>query len=141
MAFQADRRFDSLTEAFSFLQDRYALRAPDYFWKKTRSSLFVPDVAPKYLFRGECGDFPTTLSTARRPSTYNPAVSVQELLHLTKTLIWRLQCTDFKLDTQGALALLQHYGFPTTIIDFTGDLGHAFAFAARTSGTESHGTK
>jgi hypothetical protein len=68
MGFQPDRRFDSLTEAFSFLLDRYALRAPDYFWKETSSALLVPDVDPKYVFRGECGDFSITLSSARRPS-------------------------------------------------------------------------
>jgi hypothetical protein len=111
--------------------DRYALRAPDHFWKETSSALLVPDVAPQYVFRGECGDFSTTLSSAHRPSTNDAAVPDQELVQLTESLIWRLQCDDFKLDRQGALALLQHYGFPTTIIDFTGHLGYAFAFASK----------
>jgi len=130
MAFKPDHRFDSLTEAYTFIFEQYALRAPDYFWQERRSSLVVPCVAPKFIFRGECGDFPTTISAARRPSTYDLAVPLQELLRLAKVLIWRFQQSDFELDEQSSLALLQHYGFPTTIVDFTGHLTHAFAFAA-----------
>jgi len=131
MGFQPDREFGSLTEAFEFVFDQYANRAPDLLWKETGGPLWVPEFAPRYLFRGECGDFPATLSAARRPSTYDSAVSVHELLQLTKALIWRPQQPDFGLDESSALALLQHYGFPTTIIDFTGNLACAFAFAAK----------
>ena len=85
------------------------------------------------MFRGECGDFPETVGAARRPSIYDPAVSANELLRLTKALIWRLQQPDFGLDAVSAAALLQHYGLPTTMIDFTGKLTCAYAFAAQSS--------
>jgi hypothetical protein len=136
-AFEPDRRFDSLTEAFAFILGQYQLQPNDCSWTELSSGLVVPDEAPRYLFRGECGGFPDTVSSARRPSTYAARVGgrpspfpVQELLQLADALIWRFQQPDYGLDRGSAVGLLQHYGFPTTAIDFTGHLGYAFAFAA-----------
>jgi hypothetical protein len=36
---------------------------------------------------------------------------------------------DYSLDESHSYGLLQHYGMPTPIVDFTKDIRHAFAFA------------
>lgn len=138
MAFEPDQRFDSLTEALALIRGQYAQRGTDYSLTELTSGLLVPREIPKYLFRGECGDFPTTVSSAGRPATYAVEIGgreiplpVLELLRITDALIWRFQEPDYNLDNRSAIGLLQHYGFPTTIIDFTKSLEHAFAFAAR----------
>jgi hypothetical protein len=58
MAFEPDQQFDSLTQA-AFILGQYALRGMEHSWAELGSGLVVPREIPKYLFRGECGDFPT----------------------------------------------------------------------------------
>lgn len=70
MAFVPDRRFESLTEAFDFIFNQFALQPSERLWLETGSGLLIPDEAPKYLFRGECGDFETTKAGMHRPETY-----------------------------------------------------------------------
>jgi hypothetical protein len=137
MAFEPDQQFDSLTQA-AFILGQYALRGMEHSWAELGSGLVVPREIPKYLFRGECGDFPTTVSSARRPTTFGLEMDgrwfpfpVSDLLRITDELIWRFQQPHYDLDTLSAVALLQHYGIPTTMIDFTRSLETAFAFAAK----------
>src|SRR5260370_16854463 len=66
MVFQPDRRFDSLTEAFTYTLGQYALQSNEHVWAQTTSGLAYPRELPRYLFRGECGDFQTTMDSARR---------------------------------------------------------------------------
>jgi hypothetical protein len=54
----------------------------------------------------------------------------QDLHCLMGALLWRFTTSAHSLTEIEALGLLQHYGLPTPLVDFTGDLGHAFTFAA-----------
>jgi hypothetical protein len=145
MEFVADHRFASLREAFDFILDRYALRVgPEQHWLRQDTGLFIPKDMPPYLFRGECGDFPTTTSTFWRPGTYRysggESFSPHDrrvLWQLLPALANRFVVQDYELDGHAACGLLQHYGMPTHMIDFTGHLGVAFAFA--TAGRENIG--
>ena len=69
-----------------------------------------------------------TLSTAHRPEK-TPLAAMPEFLRLRKALLWRLQQSDYGLTSVEGLALLQHYGWPTEIFDFTSSLRVALAFA------------
>lgn len=138
MQFVADGRFASLTEAFAFVLDRYTLRVgPERHWLKQETGLLVPRDMPPFLFRGECGDFSETTSTVGRPSTYeyNDGEKLlpkdqRVLLQLIPALAKRFVEQDYEPDEHAAYGLLQHYGMPTPMIDFTGNLSVAFAFAA-----------
>jgi hypothetical protein len=137
MVFQSDRRFDSLTEAFTYILGQYSLQPNAHVWDQSTSGLVYPRELPRFLFRGECGDFETTTDSARRLQaaalTHGFRLSPADLVKLGKLIIClanRLCQEPYSLDRLGAVALLQHYGLPSRIVDFTGNLGLAFAFAA-----------
>lgn len=138
MAFEADRQFASLTEAFEFILDRYVVRpGPERHWLQRESGILIRREMPPYLFRGECGDFPTTSSTAGRAASYlhsgGKSLSIQDQNFLRKLIpivANRFVAADYELDEHAAWGLLQHYGMPTPLIDFTGSLSVAFTFAA-----------
>src|SRR5205085_3389697 len=48
---------------------------------------------------------------------------------LLSTLARRFRSNDYSLDEPLAIGLLQHYGLPTSLIDFTCHAGHGIAFA------------
>ena len=54
---------------------------------------------------------------------------------LIPDLACRFTEDNYSLDEHGAIGLLQHYGLPTWMVDFTARLGYAFAFAAAGSAT------
>jgi hypothetical protein len=136
MAFVPDRHFASLAEAFDFL-NRYAMEPRQQLWLETESGLAVPHYAPGYLFRGECGEFDTTKSDIRRPGASQlkdgrllSARDLSVLEDLIPCLAHTFSEAPYSLDEHSAIGLLQHYGLPTWMIDFTARLGYAFAFAA-----------
>lgn len=142
MTFVPDRRFESLGEAFDFLLNRYVIEPGERFWLETESGLAIPHHAPQYLFRGECGEFETTKCGIQRPDAYNlkdgRLLSARDLavLHdLIPDLADTFSEVPYRLDEHSAIGLLQHYGLPTCMVDFTARLGYAFAFAAAGNAT------
>jgi hypothetical protein len=145
MAFEPDGSFESLEDACAFLLDEQARRPVERLWTEIGSGLVVPRDVPRYLFRGENGRFDTTVSSIHRSETFairdGRRLSVSDL----RTLQGLISCLalhfvnnkTYSLNERQAYGLLQHYGLPTTIMDFTGDLTNAFAFAA--SGVSSVG--
>ena len=69
-SFQADRSFKSLPEAAEFLLHEYVQELPAKVWREQPSGLLSPQFAPIYLFRGECGHFPTTVAGSHRRDSY-----------------------------------------------------------------------
>lgn len=137
MEFSPDRRFDSLFEAYTYIRDQYALQPVEHEWGETEWGLSYPREVPRYLFRGECGSYPTTMDGGRRfelEATKDgfqlSPIDVVKLGRLIFDLSLRFCQEPYGLDKFAAWALLQHYGLPTRIVDFTGHLGHAFTFAA-----------
>ena len=107
------------------------------FGSRPRGGLTVPQRVPPYLFRGECGDFATTVAAIHRPQTYRLrngellAPSDRErLLELITQTVRRFAEDDYALEDRYAIGLMQHYGLPTCVVDFTAHLGYAFSFAA-----------
>ncbi len=138
MAFTVDRRFDSLGKAFRFILDEFAKQPTQRLWHESPSGLLIPEETPKYLFRGECGDFESTKAGRSRPETYRlkngtplSHLDEQKLHFLIRDVEDRFTArNDYALDERQAVGLVQHYGLPTEIVDFSGNLGCAFAFAA-----------
>jgi hypothetical protein len=143
MGFEPDRRFASLRDALAFLLEQQVRRPVERLWVEGPSGVVAPQEVPSRLFRGECGTFETTVSSLHR-STIATLHDGRRLcisdLQTLKELIPDLAASfvrneTYALDEHQAYGLLQHYGVPTTIIDFTGDLTNAFAFAAAGSST------
>lgn len=137
MTFVPDRRFESLAGAFDFLLNRCAMETQQRLWLETEAGLAIPHHAPRYLFRGECGEFETTKSGARRLDAYRlkdgRLLSDRDLAvlgDLVPDLADTFSEAPYCLHEHSAIGLLQHYGLPTCMIDFTARLGCAFAFAA-----------
>jgi hypothetical protein len=133
MAFQLDHpQFGSMTEAFLCILGQYAVRDNPQIWQQTASGLMYPREVPGYLFRGECGEYPTTTASIARLRERD-GLSKADVVRLAEISDWiaaRLREEREGLSWPDAFALLQHYGMPSRIVDFTGDLGLAFAFAA-----------
>ncbi|MBN8733946.1 MAG: FRG domain-containing protein [Acidobacteria bacterium] len=87
--------------------------------------------SPNYLFRGENGPYPTTVSSLRRLNTFQglSASDRTRLQELSANLVWRFCEPDYGMTTDSAIGLLQHYGFPTNVVDFTHSLNVALGFA------------
>ena len=127
-----------MEDACAFLIDEQARRPVDRLWTETGSGLVVPREVPRYLFRGENGRFDTTFSSMHRPETFTledgRRLSVSDLRTLQRVIPCLahhfVRNETYSLNEHLAYGLLQHYGLPTTVIDFTGDLTNAFAFAA-----------
>jgi FRG domain-containing protein len=133
MAFQLDHpQFESMTEAFLHILSQYAVRDNPQILEQTASGLMHPREVPGYLFRGECGEYPTTTASIARLREHD-GLSKADVVRLAEISDWvaaRLREEREGLSWPDAFALLQHYGMPSRIVDFTGDLGLAFAFAA-----------
>jgi hypothetical protein len=113
-------KFESLCAAFE-----YALRE-----HAEKEHPVYPGMKPAFVFRGECGRFPTTMPSIARVT----GLSRADRLTLAKISDWaaeRLHEEREDLTWPQASALLQHYGMPSRIVDFTGDLALAFSFAGR----------
>ena len=132
MKWSPDKSFKSVSEALGFIQDQFCFRHRESLWLPSESGLLLPRDGPPFIFRGECGGFETTVASKSRPQTF---------LNLSQEDIWawdrlfRALCKrfmlayDYNLNELQAKALLQHYGLPTELIDFTWRGGHAMAFA------------
>jgi FRG domain len=138
MAFRTDREFDSLGDAFEFVCGEWS-PVPVALWDETSPDLVVPQDDGRFLFRGECGDFEKTVAGLHRQETGTfddgRRLSDPDLTLLTQRLIPDLalrfaNTDDYDLDEPSAYAVLQHYGLPTRILDFTARPDIAFKFAA-----------
>jgi hypothetical protein len=114
------------------------------YWSQ-HAGILAPVTLPRHLYRGEPGCYETTLCGEERPDIYNledgRELSAEDrirLQHLKAFLLRQLKLKDdYDLTENEALGFLQHYGLPTNLIDFSGDLPCACAFAA--SGNEAFG--
>jgi len=144
MSFQPDQCFESLTEAFRYILGQYSLQPNTPVWDQSTSGLVYPRERPRYLFRGECGDFKTTTDGGRRLQAEvldgEFGLSNMDVVALGKlvfSLGKRLCKEPYSLDRMSAVGLLQHYRLPTRMVDFTANLNYAVAFAV--TGSSSTG--
>ena len=132
MKWSPDKSFESASEALDFIQDQFCFRHREWLWLPSESGLLLPRDGPPFIFRGECGGFETTVASKSRLETFRSLSEgdIRAWDRLFRTLCERFMLEDYGLNEAQAKALLQHYGLPTELIDFTWRGGHAMVFAA-----------
>jgi hypothetical protein len=143
--FEYDRTFGSVSECVGFLTDRFAnetCQVVPQLPPGAARGISAPKTVPRYLFRGECGDYPTTLpSIDRLDDTSLDVPDRQQIIRLVRSIANWLQSPDsgFSLSEWDAQGTVQHLGLPTDYIDFTRSIDVAAAFAS-CSGIEAQGS-
>jgi hypothetical protein len=90
----------------------------------------VPHQAPRYLYRGECGLFSTTESSQVRIERSLNGPELEAIRKLVSWLRWVLRQDDYNSSEWEAEGLLEHYGVPTGLVNFSSSPEVAAAFAA-----------
>lgn len=90
----------------------------------------VPHQAPRYLYRGECGLFPTTESSRVRIEPSLNGRELEALSKVTDAMRRVLKQDGYDNSEWEAEGLLEHHGVPTGIVNFTASPEVAAAFAA-----------
>lgn len=129
--FDPDWKFTSVTECVGYLGQYFPPNETIAIELHSPSGLIVPHRAPKYLYRGECGLFETTESSLTRleRSGFLDETERECLRKIREALLWRFRREDYGNTEWNAKGLLQHYGIPTEILDFSSSLEVAAAFA------------
>lgn len=129
--FDADCKFTSLTECLDQIDHDFPQNETVLVEQRTPSGIVFPHPAPKYLYRGECGLFETTESSLKRleHSCLLGETEQEPFKKIYKALRWRFRQGDYDNSEWSADGLLQHYGIPTEVIDFSSSLKVAAAFA------------
>jgi hypothetical protein len=131
--------FDSLSECRAYIISTYPQATIPVVGKDIDSysdqeSKDIQWQAPKFLFRGESGLFPTTqTSLTRLRSDLDLSIeSIETLIALSIRIRSRLS-DQLDMSPRVANAFLQHYGAPTHFFDFSPDLDIAVGFATNLS--------
>jgi hypothetical protein len=106
-------------EAFAYALSEYAEKEHPVY----------PGKEPAFIFRGENGMWPTTKPSIARVSGCLSAADVHTLAAISDWVAAHLHEEREELTRLQAAAQMQHYGMPSPIVDFSGDLGLAGAFA------------
>ena len=122
-------QFESLTEALRHISGEYAAQENIRIREQGFPEVLCQREVAGFLFRGECGLYATTTASIARARDHLFKADVLKLAEISDWIAAGLQEEREDLSWQDAFALLQHYGMPSRIVDFTGDLGLAFAFA------------
>jgi hypothetical protein len=128
-----DRHFPSFRALLDFLASE---PCPTYThrWRDPGMTVMQESKAPKYLFRGEPGVYPTSLTSRGRIGTggmFDPdELAMLDELTTMAEAVWTLRT----LDRFRSLGWPQHYGFPTPYIDVTSDPSVAVHFAGWSTG-------
>jgi hypothetical protein len=109
-------------------------------------NLYAPDGpvrhhVPRYLYRGECGLFPTTESSQlrlERSGEFNPKEqeALRKVVSALRSVFKQPDYDNTEADAEG---LLEHYGVPSPIINFTSSPDIAAVFAAAADADAEYG--
>jgi hypothetical protein len=124
------RDLPSLAERLGYLKARAASERPLPHGRNLLASSRPESETPAFLYRGESGAFPktqTSLTRARGSALSGKAIA--ELDKLSARIVAALR-RKWSLSRDQALGFLQHYGFPTELLDATADPLVAASFAS-----------
>jgi len=97
----------------------------------------VANGLPRFLFRGQRAVYPGIKSTfARIPTTEVEIGQAYTVYRYAKQICQGLR--GYTIDHLDGVAVLQHYGWPTPLIDLTGTLEVAVFFSLHGASAESH---
>jgi hypothetical protein len=122
-------RFESMTKALRHILGEYVARDGPQPCEQGCPGVLRPQEVPGFLFRGECGLFAATTASLARARDNLSIGDVRKLAEVSDWIAAGLHEEREGLSWHYAFALLQHYGMPSRIVDFTGDVGLALAFA------------
>ena len=126
-------KFESLSECVQFISVNYAPETIHVESGQVDGKVVdrkIPAEFPKYLFRGESGQYPkTTTSVYRVNSDVTLPLKAIEQILLTRSRLLRDLSEKYELGPLVAEGLLQHYGIPTDFLDVTASLDTAVSFA------------
>jgi hypothetical protein len=130
-AFEAGQQFSSLTECINAIEMRFPSDRRLEIERRTPSGDTEVHCVPRYLYRGECDLYPKTESSLTRLQHSGKFDAVEQhcLQRIHEGLSWRFKQKDYANPEWEAEGLLQHYGLPSEIIDFSSSLQVAAAFA------------
>jgi hypothetical protein len=123
--------FDSAAKLLEYLQTNFPQLLCEVDADRSRPGqpdLLHPLPVKKYIFRGECGDRPTTISACYRLGEAGLDQEDDDQVEKLVGSIARWLREYLCLKDHDAFGWLQHLGLPTHYIDFTGDPGVAVAF-------------
>lgn len=128
-AWETTYRCSSLRECIEELAARYPQEQITVPGRDVSSVESIQCRAPRYLYRGESECFASTRSSIDRVRAGCDSDIAAEIEEIVGSVM-RFTADHLELEEVGAQALLQHYGLPTELIDFTSDLGVAATFAS-----------
>jgi hypothetical protein len=105
-------QFESMTDAFLHILGHYQLKGNPHTWEERPSGLIYSKEVPGFLFRGECGLYPTTTPSVARLRNCRQLLKA-EVMQLAQISDWIAAhlCEEREgLNREQAFALLQHYG-------------------------------
>jgi hypothetical protein len=128
------RDLRSLSETVDIIRDRFPRRDIEIASRSYDQKEGSPEVRrlwPQFLFRGESSAYPrTTSSLARlRTSVSMPLRGLEDIIRVTVGVRLALE-EQLELPRLLAEGFLQHYGYPTELLDVTADLDIAASFAS-----------
>ena len=129
----SSRTFDTLDQCLTFVQQKYQQTPIQCLVKDMDTGEEFEGTMPSYLFRGEVGWFSECLSRMERIRRgCFPGVTEVELKPIEKDTdnYFKVQLAKFKINPMLSKGLMQHYGFPTDLIDASDSI-HTAAFFAR----------
>lgn len=126
-----EKEFDSLTECIDYIrthfkQETISIQAKDIITKE----VFTKEV-PRYFYRGESKDYPSTYSSFQRVKQIFPQRVVDDIEKVVAEVDIQLR-SWLKLDPMLSAGFLQHYGLPTELIDISPSLETAIFFSSYT---------
>jgi hypothetical protein len=134
--FEANWKCASLTRCLQEIRQHFP---PDQLVPCELSTPFgpVPHQAPRYLYRGECGLFPTTEASHVRVERSLGSREKEALRRVVAAMRWVFRQDGYDNSEWDAEGLIEHYGVPTVITNFSSSPDVAAAFA--TSGDFNSG--
>jgi hypothetical protein len=88
MAFRLDHpQFENMTDAFLHILGHYQVKENPHIWEERPSGLIYSKEVPGFLFRGECGLYPTTTPSVARLRNCQQ-LSKAEVMQLAEISDW-----------------------------------------------------
>jgi hypothetical protein len=132
MSINSASDFNSAAELLEYLHAKFPQQRCEVDAIRCRPGhpdVLHPHRVNKYIFRGECGVFPTTVSACYRLGEAGLNQEDSDQVEKVVGAIAQWLQDNFGLKQHEAYGLIQHLELPTYFIDFTGDPEVAIAFA------------
>jgi hypothetical protein len=124
----------SLTETLALLKQKYFGEIETNAISTYNNEIKGKKIVPAYLFRGENrhnGSLTSKMERFRTNNKINESLrnEIHDIAIFLDKFLREHTVNEYKMPLEESATLLQHYGFPTEVIDVTSDLNVAASFA------------